>query len=123
VKFLNRKYTNGDGYERIFHEQYFYPILKMEYPLTLNTTFRAGAQGMPGLHATVRNLMNDQLDYDTKNYVLMFSNKSFYSGYDFSLNFGFKNTWQQYNGFARQAYNRTEKVYFVRLIVGLEPIS
>jgi len=78
---------------------------------------------MPGLHATVRNLMNDQLDYDTKNYVLMFSNKSFYSGYDFSLNFGFKNTWQQYNGFARQAYNRTEKVYFVRLIVGLEPIS
>ena len=54
---------------------------------------------------------------------LMLSNRSFYSGYDFSLNFGYRINWQKFNGVARQAYNRTEKVYFVRLIVGLEPIS
>ena len=124
VKFLSRKYTNGDGLERIFHEEYFYPILKVEYPLTLNTTFRVGMQGFPGgLHATVRNLMNDQLDYDTRNYVIMLSNKSFYSGYDFCLNFGYRSSWQEYNGIARKAYDRTERIYFVRLIVGLEPIS
>jgi len=123
VKFLSRKYTNGDGYERIFHEEYFYPIVKVEYPLTMKTTFRAGMQGLPGLNSTVRNVMNDQLDYDTRDMVVMLSNKSFYSGYDFCLNFGYKSTWQQFNGLARQAYNRTEKIYFVRLIVGLEPIS
>jgi len=53
----------------------------------------------------------------------MLSNTSFYSGYDFSLNFGFESTWQEFNGVARKAYNRTDRVYFVRLVVGLEPIS
>ncbi len=123
VKYLSRKYTNGNGFERTLHEQYFYPIVKVEYPLTMKTTFRAGVQGLPGLNATVRNVVNDQLDYDTRNTVIMLSNKSFYSGYDFCLNFGYKTTWQEFNGLARQAYNRTEKIYFVRLIVGLEPIS
>ncbi len=81
-------------------------------------------QGFPGgIPATVRNLMNDQLDYDTRNYVIMLSNKSFYSGYDFCLNFGYRSSWQEYNGIARKAYDRTERIYFVRLIVGLEPIS
>jgi len=123
VKFMTRKYTNSDGYERTLHEQYFYPIIKVEYPLTINTFFRAGAQGFPGLNSTVRNFMNDQLDYDTRHYVIMLSNKSFYSGYDFCLNFGMQTTWQHFNGYARQAYNRTDKVYFVRMVVGLEPIS
>jgi len=123
VKFMTRKFTNGDGYEMILHEQYFYPIIKVEYPLTLNTSFRAGAQGFPGLNAKVRNLVNNQLDYDTRYYVFMLSNKSFYSGYDFSLNFGFESNWQNFEGIARQAYNRTDRVYFVRLVVGLEPIS
>lgn len=123
VKFQTRKYTNSDGYERTLHEQYFYPIVKVEYPLTLNTVFRAGAQGFPGLNSTVRDLMNHQLDYDTRHYVIMVSNKSFYSGYDFSLNFGYESNWQKFYGIARQAYNRTDRVYFVRLVVGLEPIS
>ena len=123
VKFLSRKFTNGDGFEKILHEQYFYPIVKVEYPITLNTTFRAGAQGIPGLNATVKNLVNRNLDYDTRYYVVMLSNDSFYSGYDFSLNFGFESTWQNFVGVARKAYNRTDRVYFVRLVVGLEPIS
>ncbi len=123
VKFLSRKFTNGDGFEKIFHEEYFYPIIKIDYPITTNTTFRAGAQGFPGLNSTVRNLVNNQLDYDTRYYVIMLSNQSLYSGYDFSLNFGFESTWQEFNGIARQAYNRTDRVYFVRLVVGWEPIS
>ncbi|MFC1512025.1 hypothetical protein ACFL5H_02375 [Candidatus Latescibacterota bacterium] len=123
VKFQNRKYTNHDGFTRILHEQYFYPILRVEYPLTVRTSFRAGAQGFPGLNATVRNLMNDQLNYDSRDYVVMLSNMSVYSGYDFSLNFGFQTRWQSFNGIARQAYSRTDKFYFVRLVVGLEPIS
>lgn len=129
VKFLSRKYTdhrkdsNGNYIERPFHEEYFYPILKVEYPLTLRTTFRAGVQGFPGFNATVRNMVNDQLDYDTRHTVVMLSNRSFYQGYDFCLNFGLQNTWQKFNGIARQAYSRTDRVFFVRLVVGLEPIS
>jgi len=123
VKFLSRMYTNGDGREKTFHEEYFYPIIRFDYPLTLNTTFRAGVQGFPGLNATVRNLVNNQLDYDTRNYTVMLSNMSFYQGYDFTLNFGFETKWQEFNGLARQVYNRTDRIYFVRLIMGLEPIS
>lgn len=123
VKFTNRKYTNSDGRELTLHEQHFYPIIKVEYPITTRTVFRFGMQGFPGLNATTRNLVNDQLDYDTRHMVVMLSNNSFYSGYDFTLNFGYQSTWQEFNGFARQAYNRTDRVYFVRLVVGLEPIS
>jgi len=123
VKFQNRKNVNNDGFTRIFHEQRFYPIIKLEYPLTVRTSLKAGAQGIPGLNATVRNLMNDQLDFDTRNLVVMLSNESFYSGYDFSLNFGFESKWQKFNGVARQVYNRTDRFFFVRLVVGLEPIS
>ena len=123
VKFMSRKYSNHDRYTRPIHEQYFYPIIKVEYPLTVSTTFMAGAQGIPGLNATVRNLVNDQLDYDSRDMIFMVSNRSFYSGYDFVLNLGYESRWQSFNGVARQAYNRTDRFYFVRLVVGVEPIS
>jgi hypothetical protein len=123
VKFLNRKYTNNDGYTPIFHEQRLYPIIKAELPISARTSLKAGMQGIPGLNATVRNLVNDQLDYDTRDMVIMLSNTSFYQGYDFCLNFGLQTKWQSFNGVGRQAYNRTDRYYFVRFVVGLEPIS
>jgi len=123
VKFMSRKYTNHNNLERTFHEQYFYPIVKVEYPLTFRTTLKAGAQGFPGLNATVRNLMNDQLDYDERHYIIMLSNRSLYQGYDFSLNFGYKVTWQELHGLMRKPYSRTDKIIFISLIVGMEPIT
>ena len=123
VKFVSRKYSDHSEYSDTIHEQYFYPIIKLEFPLTMSTTFMAGAQGLPGLNATVRDLTNDQLDYDTRDLILMVSSKSFYNGYDFALNFGYESKWQSFNGVGRQAYNRTDRYYFVRLVVGLEPIS
>jgi len=123
VKFMSRKYTNHNGIERTFHEEYFYPIIKLEYPVTFKTVLKAGAQGFPGLNSTVRNIMNDQLDYDERNYLIMLTNRSLYQGYDFSLNFGYEVKWQEFNGIMRKAYNRTDKVLFIRLVVGMEPIT
>jgi hypothetical protein len=123
VKFLNRKYTNHDGYTLTFHEQRFYPIIKAEYPLTLRTSVKVGAQGLPGLNVKVRNLVNNQLDYDSRDMVFMISNSSFYSGYDFCLNFGLQTKWQNFKGEARQSYSRSDRFYFVRFVIGLEPIS
>jgi hypothetical protein len=123
MKFMSRKYTNHNSIERGFHEESFYPILKAEYPLTMKTTLKAGAQGFPGLNATVRNLMNDQLDYDERHYTIMLTNRSLYQGYDFSLNFGYEVNWQELHGIMRSAYSRTDKIIFIRLIVGMEPIT
>lgn len=123
VKFMSRKFTNHDNLERDFHEEYFYPIFRVEYPLTFRTVLKAGAQGFPGLNSTVRNVVNDQLDYDERHYVIMLSNSSLYQGYDFSLNFGYEVNWQNLHGIMRKAYNRTDKVIFIRLIVGMEPIT
>ena len=123
VKFQTRKVTSHGRYAHTFHEQYFYPIIRLEYPLTLNTTVKAGAQGMPGLNSTVRNLINDQMDYDQRNYLLMVQTRSLYNGYDFYLNFGYEMYWQDLHGIMRQSYSRTDKVLFIKLIVGMEPIS
>lgn len=123
VKYMTRKYTNHNKFEMPFHEEYFYPIVKVEYPLTFRTTLKAGAQGFPGLNSTVRNMTNDQLDYDERHYLLMLTNKSFYQGYDFSLNFGYEINWQELYGIMRKSYSRTDKIIFIRLIVGMEPIS
>ncbi|MHB9029156.1 MAG: hypothetical protein ACYC9O_10325 [Candidatus Latescibacterota bacterium] len=134
VKFMARKYTNGNNVEPTLHEQYFYPILRAEYPLTYNTTLKFGAQGFPGIrsngktiipavNSTVRNLVNDQLDYDTRDYILMVTNRSMYNGYDFSLNFGYQVNWQDLKGEVRAPLSRSNKVLFIRLIVGMEPVS
>ncbi|MDP2982003.1 MAG: hypothetical protein Q8O92_01565 [Candidatus Latescibacter sp.] len=123
VKFMARKYTNGNGIEMTLHEQYFYPILRVEYPLTISTTFKAGAQGFPGLNSTVRNLVNPQLDYDTRDYLFMVTNRSFYNGYDFSLNMGYQLNWQDLKGEARSTFSKSRSLYFIRLVVGMEPVN
>lgn len=134
VKFMNRKYTNNDKSDITLHEQYFYPILRAEYPLTFNTVLKFGMQGFPGLkindktvipamNSTVRNLVNDQLDYDTRDYVFMVTNRSLYNGYDFSLNFGYQVNWQELKGTVRAPLSNSSQVLFIRLIVGMEPVS
>lgn len=134
VKFMTRKYTNHNNLENTFHVQYFYPILRAEYPLTFNTTLKFGVQGFPGLtvndktvipafNSTVRNLVNDQLDYDTRDYVFMVTNRSLYNGYDFSLNFGYQVNWQDLKGDVRSSLSSTTRQMFIRLIVGMEPVS
>jgi len=123
VKLMTLKYTNHDNIERGKHEQYFYPILRIEFPLTFKTTFRAGAQGFPGLNSTVRNLMNDQLNFDERHYIIMLSNQSLYNGYDFTMNFGFQMDYRNLHGIMRRSYNVTDRMLFIRLYVGMEPIS
>ena len=123
VKFLSRKTSFSSMYERTRHEQFFYPIIKLEYPLTFNTTLKAGAQGFLFLSSSVRNLVNGELDYDTRDYLLMLTNRSLYNGYDFSLNFGYQIRWQELKGIMRAPYSTTDKILFIRLIVGQEPIS
>jgi len=110
-------------YYKTLHEQYFYPIFRIEYPITFNTTLKAGAQGFPFLNSKVRNLVNSELDYDTRDYLLMLTNRSLYNGYDFSLNFGYQMSWQKLKGIVRAPYSTTDNILFIRLIVGMEPIS
>ncbi|MBT4483511.1 MAG: hypothetical protein HOC71_07520 [Candidatus Latescibacteria bacterium] len=123
VKFMSRKYTNHNKFIQTFHEQYFYPIFRIEYPLTFKTAFRAGVQGFPGLNSTIRNMVNDQLNYDERHYLIMLSNNSLYQGYDFCLNVGYEVHWQKFNGLMRRKYDRTDKVLFIRLVVGMEPVT
>jgi hypothetical protein len=123
IEFMSRKISYSNEFYTSFHERYFYPIFRIEYPLTYNTTLKAGAQGFPFLNSTVRNLTNASRDYDTRDYLIMLTNRSLYNGYDFSLNFGYQMNWIEYHGKMRKPYSRTDKILFIRLIVGIEPIS
>jgi len=134
VKFMSRKYTNHNGIEQPFHEEYFYPIIRAEYPLTFSTTLKVGFQGFPGLkyknktvipaiNSTARNLVNNQMDYDTRDYVFMVTNRSLYNGYDFCLNFGYQVNWQGLKGEVRAPLSGSRSFLFIRLVVGMEPIS
>mgnify|MGYP003960864519 FL=1 len=80
-------------------------------------------QGFPGLNSTIRNMVNDQLNYDERHYLIMLSNNSLYQGYDFCLNVGYEVHWQKFNGLMRRKYDRTDKVLFIRLVVGMEPVT
>lgn len=134
VKFQSMKYTSSTGAQTPYHDQYFYPILRVEYPLTTKTTLKCGMQGLPGvtmnnhtvippLNSTVRDLLNDELSYDQRDYVFMITNMSAYNGYDFALNLGYQVNWQNMKSEVKAPLSSSSKMLFLRVVIGMEPIS
>ena len=114
-----------DTHERVhgIHENFFYPILRMDYEITRQTMFKAGAQGFPFLKARYRNLTNRSLNFDMENYTAMITNLSSYSGYEFSLNIGYQINREKFTDRTRQFEDTDYSLFFIRLILGLRPIE
>jgi hypothetical protein len=86
------KTVPSSGRRPLLHTRHLIPILRMDYALTSRSLLRAGIQGFPMLKERFRNVAWPFVAYDATSQVLLFQNQGNYSGYDVSLNLGFRRT-------------------------------
>ena len=86
------KLVPSSGRRPLLHTRHLIPILRMDYALTSGNLVRAGIQGFPRLKERYRNVAWPFAAYDATSQVLLFQNQGNYSGYDVSLNLGFRRT-------------------------------
>jgi len=120
-KWLRQRLKDDEQQVLEIHERYFYPILKLEYPISTRTIAKLGAQGFPFLKSTYRSEVNPGTDFDSEVYVAMVSNTSSYVGYQVNINAGFE--WRT-RSFLDESLRDQDIEYsriFLRAIAGLKP--
>ena len=89
-KFMRQKTTSYVSEAPVANDYYVVPILRADYALSPNTTVRGGVQGLSFLKYRYRNLAFRPEDFDSKNWIIVLQNRSNYTGYNMSINFGYK---------------------------------
>ena len=72
------------------HSYDVFPIVKLDYNLSATTVLRAGIQGLPGLRHRHRNKRATSEDFDARHYLGVIQTTGNYTGYDVSVNLGFR---------------------------------
>ena len=121
-KFMMRKRSDDDGRVHALSEVYSYPMVLARYGLTERTSFKVGIQGFPGLPSLYRNLEDDDQNFETKNYLFMLSNRFDHSGYDLALNAGYEVNQRRMDDRRRRIEDVDYELFFIRMVVGLEPV-
>ena len=121
-KFMMRKRSDGDGRVHPISELFSYPMVLSEYELTEWTSLKGGIQGFPGLPSLYRNLEDKDQDFDSKNYLFMLSNRFEHAGYDLALNAGYEITRRRMRDRRREFEDVDYELFFIRMVVGLEPV-
>ncbi len=120
-KVMFRKRDDDEGVIHPLSEVFTFPIVVVNYKFTKNSWLRGGMQGFPAIPSTYRNLENDDVDYDTRDYILMLVNSFVYSGYDMAMTAGYEIRQRDMVNRARAAEDIDFEHFFIRLSVGLEP--
>ncbi len=109
-----------DRHEKIIpvHTTDLYPILRAEFSLTPRTAIKFGAQGFPFLKSKHRDLMAEERDYDSEDYIAMISNSAFYGGYEFDFNFGYHLKFLRYKDRLKEYEDLDYSYLFIRLTMG-----
>ena len=102
-------------------EDYVYPILRLEYPLSSRTEVKLGAQGFPFLQGTYRNGAAQGVDFDSQVYLALLSNTSTYVGYQINVNLGYEKRIRTFVDETRSDQDIDFSRLFLRVIVGLRP--
>ena len=112
-----------DDEQRILEiaEDYVYPILRLEYPLSSRTEVKLGAQGFPFLQGTYRNGAAQGVDFDSQVYLALLSNTSTYVGYQINVNLGYEKRIRTFVDETRSDQDIDFSRLFLRVIVGLRP--
>ena len=121
VKWLRQRLSDDEQQVLEIHERYFYPILKLEYPLSSRTIVKLGAQGFPFLESTYRSEVAPGTDFDSEVYVAMVSNTSSYVGYQVNINAGFEQQTRTFRDRSRSEQDIEYSRIFLRAIAGLRP--
>ena len=103
-------------------ERFFYPILRLEYPLSSRTTLKVGAQGLPLLKSTYRNGLTSDADFDSQVYLALVNNTSTYLGYQVNVNLGWEKRKRDFESLSRQDQDAEFTWIFLRVIAGLRPL-
>ncbi len=98
LKYMRHRVSAPSSPELALHEYRFAPIIRVDYPLGENTTFRFGVQGLPFFRDKFRDLEREYNDYDAVNYVYLLENLSDYMGYRLSTMIGYKRERKEFTG-------------------------
>ena len=117
LKFLTEhKTVPSSGRRPFLHTRHLIPILRMDYGITPNSVLRAGIQGFPFLKERYRNVAWPFDRYDATSHVLLLQNRGNYSGYDVSLNLGFRringDEWSQHSRQSRSSREVFLQLYY-----------
>ena len=122
VKWLSQDLSDDDGTVLEIDEQFFYPILRLEYPISSRTTIKAGAQGFPILESSYRNEFSPDVDFDEKVYLVQLNNTSNYVGYEVNVNLGYERRQRRFLDKSRRDQDLDFHRFFLRVIAGLRPL-
>jgi len=120
-KWLRQRLKDDEQQVLEIHERYFYPILKLEYPISARTVAKLGAQGFPFLKSAYRSEIIPGADFDSEVYVAMVSNTSSYVGYQVNVNAGFERRTRRFLDKSRSDRDIEYSRIFLRVIAGLQP--
>ena len=121
AKWLRQRLDDDERRVLEINERYFYPILRLEYPVSTRTTVKLGAQGFPFLKSTFRSEVIPGSNFDSEVYVAMVSNTSFYVGYQLNINAGFERRTRTFSDRSRSDQDVDYSRIFLRAIAGLRP--
>ena len=123
IKYMGFVRRDRSDRVRPISERFFYPILTATYDLTPMTRFSAGAQGLPVLKSRYRDPVNSAVNYGAEDYVVMVTNRTTYKGYHLSLSTGYQRKQLQFDDRSRQVEDIDQVLFFMRLVMGLEPFK
>ena len=97
------KWTYRRAYSALFEattadEKTLVPIVRADYHLTERTLIRGGLQGVPFFKHRYRNDAAPFQDFDAWHYIAALQNLSSYTGYQVSLNMGFRRSFTDFVG-------------------------
>ena len=122
IKWLRQRLKDDEQRVLEIHERYFYPILRLEYPVSSRTTMKLGAQGFSFLKSTYRSEVAPGADFDSEVYVAMVTNTSSYVGYQLNVNAGYERRIRTFVDQGRSDQDIDYSRIFLRVIAGLRPL-
>ena len=90
-----------------------FPILRLDYDLGPRTVVRAGVQGLPGWPHRFRDGESPLGDFDARHYIFVVQNSTNYTGYELSINMGYRSSHTRYVGVPSRRVHRL-KEFFVQ---------
>ena len=122
-KFMLRKRSDDEGVVHSFSELFTFPMVVANYRFTENSWLRGGIQGFSAMPGLYRNLEDGDLDYDTRDYLVMLVNHFDYAGYDMALTAGYQVSQRDMKDRSRAVEDIDFEHFFIRAVVGLEPLE
>ena len=123
VKLMGYGRRDREELVRQVAEGFFFPMILARYELTPLTHFSVGAQGLPFLKSLYRDFENGDVDFAAQDYIATVTNNTTYNGYHLSLNMGYHLKLVRYEKRLRAVEDIDRSLFFIRLIMGLEPFK